>query len=182
MGDRKALSKRVRFEVFKRDGFRCAYCGSTPLDGALHVDHVAPVAGGGSDEPANLITSCAACNLGKSDIPLGDGRLPTVDPEFIQEQAEQLAAWTEAQRAVLDARKKLEQQMVDLWCEAFGLKRCDADVPGRLLKLLNEWPMAKLLEALSITSRKHGLYDDVRRLRYMYGVIRNWRAEMNGER
>jgi len=25
--ERKPISKRVRFEVFKRDLFRCAYCG-----------------------------------------------------------------------------------------------------------------------------------------------------------
>lgn len=28
---RKPVSKRTRFEVFKRDGFTCRYCGATTL-------------------------------------------------------------------------------------------------------------------------------------------------------
>ena len=27
-----AISKKIRFEVFKRDGFQCAYCGKQSLD------------------------------------------------------------------------------------------------------------------------------------------------------
>jgi len=30
MSDRTPISKRVRFEVFKRDGFQCQYCGASP--------------------------------------------------------------------------------------------------------------------------------------------------------
>jgi hypothetical protein len=170
---RKPLSKRTRFEVFKRDGFRCVYCGATPNDGPQHVDHVIPVAEGGTDDPANLVTACASCNLGKSDVPLGSV-LPSVNPEAALEHAEQLAAWVRSQQAVIDAKKEAEQQMVDFWCGVFGLKRCDREVPGRLLKLLGEWPIEKLSEAINITAAKH-LYSDSRRLQYMYGILRKWR-------
>ena len=34
----------------------------------LNVDHVLPVALGGSDEPENLTTACSDCNAGKSSI------------------------------------------------------------------------------------------------------------------
>ena len=44
---RVALSPRIRFEVIKRDGFRCRYCGATALTSRLVVDHVIPVAKGG---------------------------------------------------------------------------------------------------------------------------------------
>lgn len=47
-----ALTKRTRFEVLRRDGHRCRYCGDTAEAGAtLTVDHVVPVALGGTDEP-----------------------------------------------------------------------------------------------------------------------------------
>jgi len=65
-----SISKRLRFEIFKRDGFRCSYCGATPEISELRVDHVTPRAKGGSDDPDNLATSCHDCNAGKSDIPL----------------------------------------------------------------------------------------------------------------
>lgn len=174
--ERKALSKRTRFEVFKRDGFRCAYCGSTPNDGPLHVDHVVPVAEGGANEPSNLVTACASCNLGKSAVPLGRGVLPAVDPDAVADQAEQIRAWLEAQKAVIEAKERVEQEMVDLWCRTFGVRECNWDVPGRLLKILNEWGMAKLCEALQICSGRR-FYKDADRLRYVYGILRNWKAE-----
>lgn len=68
---RSPITKRVRFEIFKRDGFRCVYCGATPMQASLHVDHVVAVVDGGSNEPTNLVTSCEECNVGKGAIPIG---------------------------------------------------------------------------------------------------------------
>ena len=44
---RKSITKSVRFEVFKRDGFKCQYCGASAPDVILEVDHIVPVAEGG---------------------------------------------------------------------------------------------------------------------------------------
>jgi hypothetical protein len=65
MSKRKAISKRIRFEVFHRDGFRCRYCGATGDGITLHLDHVVAVANGGTNAISNLLTACADCNLGK---------------------------------------------------------------------------------------------------------------------
>ena len=62
---RKKLPAAVRRYVFERDDFACLYCGVSLFedDGlAFHVDHVFPFVLGGSDEVANLATTCAACN------------------------------------------------------------------------------------------------------------------------
>jgi hypothetical protein len=58
---------RVRFEIFKRDGFRCVYCGALAADVRLVLDHQIPIARGGLDVPENLVTACEECNAGKSD-------------------------------------------------------------------------------------------------------------------
>jgi hypothetical protein len=47
-------------------------CGATSEVGRLHVDHVMPHARGGTDTLDNLATLCEACNIGKSDLWLGD--------------------------------------------------------------------------------------------------------------
>lgn len=60
-----SLSARTRFEVLKRDGFACQYCGGRAPDVVLHIDHIVARANGGEDDVGNLITSCATCNLGK---------------------------------------------------------------------------------------------------------------------
>lgn len=61
-----AVTKRTRFEVLRRDNHSCRYCGATAPDVRLHVDHVTPVALGGTDSPDNLVAACIDCNFGKS--------------------------------------------------------------------------------------------------------------------
>lgn len=69
-----AVSKRTRYEVLKRDNHTCRYCGASAPDVKLTVDHVTPVALGGSDAPDNLVAACRDCNAGKAstspDAPL----------------------------------------------------------------------------------------------------------------
>jgi 5-methylcytosine-specific restriction endonuclease McrA len=47
-------------------GDPCVYCGA-PME---HIDHIAPIAGGGTGSWDNLTAACAACNFSKSDRPL----------------------------------------------------------------------------------------------------------------
>lgn len=63
-----ALSRRLRYEVLRRDDHTCRYCGGTAPDVKLTIDHVVPSTLGGSDEPSNLVTACADCNAGKSSV------------------------------------------------------------------------------------------------------------------
>lgn len=59
---------RMRFEVFKRDGFKCVFCGRSAKDGVkLEVDHILPRSLGGNNHMDNYQTLCRDCNLGKSN-------------------------------------------------------------------------------------------------------------------
>lgn len=60
------IPRRLRFEILRRDGYTCRYCGAKAPDASLTVDHVIPTALGGGDEPSNLVTACADCNSGKA--------------------------------------------------------------------------------------------------------------------
>lgn len=68
---RKPISKRLRFEVLRRDNHQCRYCGGTAPDVKLTVDHVIPVTLGGSDDPSNLVAACRDCNAGKGSVSPG---------------------------------------------------------------------------------------------------------------
>lgn len=66
--ERAKMTDSLRYDILKRDNFRCQICGSTAKDGVkLHVDHITPVSKGGLTIPSNLRTLCDRCNLGKSD-------------------------------------------------------------------------------------------------------------------
>lgn len=67
-GKREAIPARTRYMVFERDGYTCQYCGAKAPSVELHVDHIVPVSKGGTSDMSNLVTACAECNLGKSDL------------------------------------------------------------------------------------------------------------------
>ena len=87
MANRKPLSKKMRFEVFKRDKFTCQYCGRTAPDVILEVDHIKPVAEGGTNDLINLVTSCKDCNRGKGKRELSDDSAVKVQQEQLKELA-----------------------------------------------------------------------------------------------
>src|SRR6185369_3226628 len=61
-----AVSKRLRFEILRRDNHTCRYCGRSAPEVKLTVDHVKPEALGGRTEPDNLVAACSDCNAGKT--------------------------------------------------------------------------------------------------------------------
>jgi len=63
-----SISKRLRFNVLQRDGFRCVYCGRRPPAVNLEVDHKIPRSQGGQDNLKNLVAACWDCNRGKGAI------------------------------------------------------------------------------------------------------------------
>lgn len=68
MIERAKMTDSLRYDVLKRDNYRCKICGASAEDGAvLHVDHIIPVSKGGKTELNNLQTLCDRCNLGKSN-------------------------------------------------------------------------------------------------------------------
>ncbi len=92
---RRNLSKRLRYEVLRRDNHACRYCGASAPDAKLTVDHVVPVALGGSDGPSNLVTACVDCNAGKSAT--------SPNEQLTQEVAADALRWARAIRLVAEA-------------------------------------------------------------------------------
>jgi len=179
------VSTRTRFEVFKRDRFVCAYCGRTPPDALLHVDHITPVALGGTDDMANLITACSTCNLGKSAVPLDETRVPAVTRATIDdlaERIEQAKAYLEFTTSLRSLVDQQYQMVIDRWASRFH-----ADVEERpdgtfwslaigqfpkeqsVRAIIRRLPLEHVLEAVDITA-DWASYPSSRACRYFYGI------------
>lgn len=89
-----AVSKRLRYEVLRRDGHTCRYCGRASPEVTLTVDHVVPVALGGTDDPNNLAAACRDCNAGKS--------ASSPDATLVDDVAEDALRWSQALQAAAD--------------------------------------------------------------------------------
>lgn len=59
------IPPEVRRYVFDRDRDQCQSCGQTQLEVQLTVDHIIPLARGGSNDISNLQTLCLKCNQRK---------------------------------------------------------------------------------------------------------------------
>jgi 5-methylcytosine-specific restriction endonuclease McrA len=58
------LTKPMRLRVIERDGLTCGICGlEVEHVTAVHIDHVIPVAAGGTNALGNLQVAHARCNL-----------------------------------------------------------------------------------------------------------------------
>lgn len=128
---RKPLSKKIRFEVFKRDKFTCQYCGRMSPDVILEVDHIEPVAEGGDNEITNLITSCRDCNRGKGKTRISDYKAISLQQEALKdlaEKKEQLEMIAEWKKELLD----YDNMAVNMLTEYFEqLTGCDVNDNGR---------------------------------------------------
>ena len=51
--------------VFERDRYHCKNCGQTNKETKLTIDHIIPLASGGSNDISNLQTLCYKCNQKK---------------------------------------------------------------------------------------------------------------------
>lgn len=106
---RVAMSKKLRFEVFKRDKFTCQYCGAKAPDVVLNADHIHPVAEGGTNDILNLVTACEPCNGGKGARLLDDDSVV----ERQRAQLEILESRREQLQMMLEWRDELERVKTD---------------------------------------------------------------------
>lgn len=118
MSNRKGIGKKLRFEIFKRDSFKCQYCGKSAPDVILEVDHIVPVSKGGDNDSSNLITSCRDCNRGKTNIELSDDSALAKQKQQLEElnerriQLEMMIDWRQN-------LKKMDDDVIDVLAEEF---------------------------------------------------------------
>lgn len=60
---RKQLSKRVIVEILHEQNDQCAYCGQYLAGINYHIEHIVPLAAGGTNQRHNIALSCPKCNL-----------------------------------------------------------------------------------------------------------------------
>lgn len=173
MNERKQISKKIRFEVLKRDSFKCQYCGATPTDTLLHIDHITPVALGGKNNLDNLITACASCNLGKSATPLS-----SVAPSIsMKEKAKEILEREKQIRAYSDAlAQQAERIENDAWEVVFSLEGGVVDRFNRnklqsIKSFLEKLPFQIVVEAAEIANAR--MRNKSRSFAYFCGICWN---------
>ncbi len=93
---------RRRERIFRRDGFRCVYCGDVFEPDDLTLDHVQPRMRGGDPSDGNLVSACRACNTAKAGAPAWAflARRPRERENFLRYAT---TVWPRLRRAVEEA-------------------------------------------------------------------------------
>lgn len=162
-----AVSKRTRYEVLRRDNHTCRYCGATAPDAKLTVDHVTPVALGGTDDPNNLVAACRDCNYGKAST--------SPDAALVDDVKQADVQWAAAMKRAAEIRaaeREQEDEYVAVFDSAWGNLRYKPDAyRDSLVQLRNAGlPVEELEDAALIAVTNRGIED---RWRYFCGVA--WR-------
>ena len=165
MANRKSISKKVRFDVFKRDHFTCQYCGRMAPDVTLECDHIISAAKGGQNEYMNLITSCYDCNRGKGakllteDLELQKQKLQLKELSDKREQLQFLIQWREE-------LKGLNQETVDFLANEINNNVLIANdetisLTGKegIKKWLTKFSVNELLDAIEISQNQYCKHD-----------------------
>lgn len=174
---RKSTGKRLRFEIFARDGFRCRYCGRQSDEVQLVLDHIEPHSKGGPTVPENLITSCADCNAGKAAKRLAEF-LPTDADRLAREQEmrEQQRALEVAYRTI-EARQAVEFAVRECLIQCFGSDAIGKPSIHVLMAYFNEHGPELLFSWIHKASSVVEIRDAGR---YVSGIRRRWKQEQGG--
>lgn len=178
-----AISKRLRFEVLRRDNFRCTYCGATPDEAELHVDHVVPTALGGTDIPENLTTSCADCNLGKSSTSPNEEMVAAVDLAIAARAAadERLHDYVYDQ---IEAANDYENEVLNIWDTYVPQYRAGYTPPPDL-NAIHGWFIAQVpLDLIELAVRlavEAGHIPWKTKAAYAVAIVRNKMQAYSGE-
>ena len=147
---RKTISKKTRFQIFKRDSFTCQYCGKKSPDVVLEVDHIEPVSKGGDNEITNLITACFDCNRGKSDKRLSDNTaivLQQQELEQLNERRIQLEMMLEWRKELQGLNDDVVNAVVDEIAEVSGVEVTETG-QKKIKKWLKQYDIETILDAV----------------------------------
>lgn len=175
--ERKPVSKKMRFDVFKRDKFTCQYCGRRAPDVVLHCDHITPVASGGKTTILNLVTSCFDCNSGKGKREISDNSAVAIQMnqlELIQERRNQL----QLIKKWLEESGNIQDEYVDT-IDAHVRKEfgCGLNEHGRkhMSSHIRKFGLMEVVECIGIASEQ---YEDVEEaLGKLSGILNNRKME-----
>jgi hypothetical protein len=158
---RKSLSKKLRFEIFKRDSFACQYCGKTAPNVVLEVDHIDPVSKDGSNDLFNLITSCYDCNRGKTNIELQDDSVVSKQRNQLQllqerrEQIESMFTWRKGLEKIDNDLNQMVIEYIEDKIDDFTLNEFGAKTIPPLTK---KYDLADILESIDLSAEKYLRY------------------------
>jgi len=160
---RKTIPQKTRFEVFKRDSFKCQYCGQPSPDVILHVDHIKPVSKGGDNSIINLVTACQGCNSGKSNIELDDGSAlakQKAQMDELNERREQLQMMMDWRSSLKEIDETATEAVLGEIISAMRTRTINESGELLVLKWLKKYGYQLLVQSVETSAEQYLRFDE----------------------
>jgi len=144
--------------VLKRDSFKCQYCGTAAPEILLQIDHIKPVAEGGTNDITNLITACAACNAGKGPRPLDDSSAiakQRAQLEELQQRREQLEMMMEWKRGLRDIKEDSVTELCEYWHDLAPGWTVNQTGKNNLKKWVRQFSIDEVTHAMDVAAESY---------------------------
>ena len=169
------MSKKLRDEVFKRDGFRYVYCGRTPPEIVLEVIHIEPASKRRKEDINNLVTSCSDCNGGDDNSSIDNKISIKINENLkvIKEKEEQIREYRKfihkVEKRIQKDIDEIEKVFSDIYEDTTSTEKFKRTTIRRFLEHL---PLHEILEAINIACSR--IYDNPgSTIKYFCGICWN---------
>ena len=171
-----SVSKKMRFEVFKRDGFICQYCGKTPPDVTLEIDHINPKSKDGKDDINNLVTACFDCNRGKSNVELT--KIPNTlkdNLDILKEKELQVKEYNKFVDKIQKRIQKDVEEVANIYTEYYKEWSCSDTFKIQIRNFIRKLGKLEVIDAMEQACIRMGIWEDGcnRALKYFCGICWN---------
>ncbi len=173
---RKPIGKKLRFDVFKRDGFSCQYCGAVPPSVLLQVDHIVPVKLGGENDVDNLVTACQPCNIGKGANSLSC--IPKSMEDKASETQEREAQIIAYNKIIMKSRDRIDKdcwKVINYYLESIGepLGSIPISQFNSIKMFVTKVGLSECLDGMDISITRWATFNKNKVFKYFCGVM--WR-------
>lgn len=159
----------------------CQYCGKTPPDVSLEIDHIKPVSKNGTNDINNLITACFDCNRGKKHIEL-DVIPETINlkSQVLKEKEEQLKEYRKLIKKI-DAREKRDCKKInEVYNECFpNYELTERFLTTTVKQFIRKLPLSEVIDAMYLAAEKIQHKDNS--IRYFCGICWNKIRDIDGK-
>ena len=147
--------KRIKFEVFEKDSFKCQYCGSVAPIVTLQLRRIQEIQQSEKWlDTAFLSTSCAACEKKQAGEAENAKRSEFISIDELEERLQQLKMLINWRKGMLKIRKQQLANLVQYWENKVPKSPVDNIQRREILRYINKFSGDEIRAAMDMAADK----------------------------
>ena len=147
--------KRIKFEVFEKDSYRCQYCGNVAPNITLKLHRIQEVQNNDNWlDPAYLSTSCVSCEDKRQGKSAGRNASAFIMLDELEERLEQLKMLISWRKGMVKIRRSQLIGIIDFWQDLVPGIYLNDDQKRVLLSLMNKYSSDEIRSSMRAVAKE----------------------------